>query len=224
MASLLKWGALPDIVSVQEAVSLITALCPEKKSALPKVINDAIRGDEIPLWCLSNGKWVEKFAGTTVPGTQTELYEFGINPTDFLVMLMKRGVPIPDELKPLSRAVSSTDSPSSAEPATTGPAEDQPLPLTSSDLASCFDGLHWNEKEWKKPLGDKPKWLQACVLIHGSRGKSQTHWNPVLIGAALVQQGHAQVRTVRSKFQTVHLLKPWLDSWKTYEADYLDRN
>jgi hypothetical protein len=97
-----------------------------------------------------------------------------------------------------------------------------PAPLTTGDIAHCFDGLRWGESEWRKPLGDKPKWLSECVAIPGRQGVSETRWNPVLIGAALVQQGHVKARNVRAKFQTVDLLKPWLDEWKTYEADNLD--
>ena len=105
---------------------------------------------------------------------------------------------------------------------TTG--NDVPLPLTTGNIAFSFDGLRWNAQQWKKPLGDKPKWLKACIAIPGVRGTSETRWNPVLIGAALVQQGHAKPNNVRAKFQTGHLLKPWLDAWKTYESDYLGSN
>ena len=100
---------------------------------------------------------------------------------------------------------------------------DGPAPLTTGDIAHCFDGLHWSESAWKKPLGDRPKWLAACVAIPGHRGVTQTHWNPVSIGAALAHQGHATARTVRARFQTTALLMPWLEAWKTYEADYLDK-
>lgn|GEM_PF-3992982 len=98
-----------------------------------------------------------------------------------------------------------------------------PTPLTTSDVAHCFAGLHWPTADaWKKPLGDKPKWLRDCVVIRGSQGRSETRWNPVLIGAALVRNGHAKPNSVRAKFQTVALLRPWLEAWKTYEADNLD--
>lgn len=98
-----------------------------------------------------------------------------------------------------------------------------PLPLTTGDIAFCFVGLRWmTEKEWKKPLGDKPKWLRACVAIDGSRGVRETRWDPVLIGAALVSTGHTTARSVRAKFQTKPLLLPWFESWKTYEADNID--
>lgn len=96
-----------------------------------------------------------------------------------------------------------------------------PLPLPTGDIAYCFAGLRWKtEDEWKKPLGDKPKWLEACIAIPAVRGVSETHWYPVLIGAALVRQGHVSARTVRAAFQTKPLLMPWLEAWKTYEADY----
>ena len=38
-------------------------------------------------------------------------------------------------------------------------ANNGPLPLTTGDIAFCFDGIRWNEQQWRKPLGDKPKWL-----------------------------------------------------------------
>jgi len=97
-----------------------------------------------------------------------------------------------------------------------------PAPLTTRDIAFCFAGLRWDEQGWKKPLGDKPKWLAECVAIPGQRGVSETRWNPVLIGAALVEPGHLTVRQVRARFQNVPLLHPWLDAWKTYEADNCD--
>lgn len=94
-----------------------------------------------------------------------------------------------------------------------------PLPLTTGDIAFCFADLRWDEQKWKKPLGDKPKWLAACIAIPGVRGVSETRWNPVLIGAALERQGHAKQNNIRAKFQTQPQLAPWLDAWKTYEAD-----
>lgn len=98
----------------------------------------------------------------------------------------------------------------------------EPLPVTTGEIAFAFDGLHgWSEEQWKKPLGDKPKWLAACVAIPGVQGVSETRWNPVLIGAALERDGHAKANSIRARFQTKPRLMPWLDAWKTYEADYL---
>ena len=101
-------------------------------------------------------------------------------------------------------------------------ASNEPLPLTTSDIAFCFDGIRWNEKGWRKPLGDKRKWLQSCVAIPGQRGVSETRWNPVLIAAALVDNGHTQARSIRARFQTKPQLRDWLEAWKTYESDYFD--
>lgn len=99
-----------------------------------------------------------------------------------------------------------------------------PTPLTTSDVAHSFAGLRWpTELAWKKPLGDKPKWLSGCIAIPGSRGRSETRWNPVLIGGALVHGGHVRVNRVRARFQTVPQLLPWLEAWKTYEADNFDK-
>lgn len=117
-----------------------------------------------------------------------------------------------------TQAVVPVDSSDGVEPVNAGP-----LSLTTGDIAFCFAGLRWKtEKEWKKPLGDKPKWLAACIVIPGVQGVSETRWSPVCIGAALVRGGHAKTNSVRAKFQTQSLLTPWLDEWKTYEADNLD--
>ena len=108
-----------------------------------------------------------------------------------------------------------TPSPAPVESDDTGPP-----PLTTGDIAFCFAGLRWpTEKAWKKPLGDKPKWLATCVVTEGVRGVSERRWSPVCIGAALVRGGHAKVNSVRAKFQTMPLLTPWLEEWKIYEAD-----
>ena len=55
----------------------------------------------------------------------------------------------------------------------------------------------------------------------GQRGGDSATWNPVTVGAALVSKKNIKVNSVRAKFQTVHLLKPWADRWKTYEAEFL---
>ena len=99
------------------------------------------------------------------------------------------------------------------------PKKDEPPPLTTNDIAFCFAGLRWNEQQWKKPLGDKRKWLAACIATAGVRGVSQTLWNPVLIGAALISEGHAKQNNIRGRFQAQPQLKPWLEAWKTYEDD-----
>ncbi len=113
--------------------------------------------------------------------------------------------------------VATAGAPGGVEPAKAGL-----LPLTTGDIAFCFAGLRWQtEEKWKRPLGNKPKWLAACIAIPGARGVSETRWNPVLIGASLVSAGYAKPKSVRAKFQTQPLLKPWLDEWKTYEADNL---
>jgi hypothetical protein len=99
-----------------------------------------------------------------------------------------------------------------------------PLPITTGDMAFCFAGLRWKtEAEWKRSLGNKPKWLLACVAIPGVRGVRETQWNPVCIGAALVNNGHVKANSVRARFQREPLLSAWFDEWKTYEADYLDK-
>jgi hypothetical protein len=97
-----------------------------------------------------------------------------------------------------------------------------PSPLTTADIAFCFAGLRGNtEEEWKILIGKGRGWIEKCLVQPGTRGRGGARklWNPVFIGAALVHNGHAKPNNVRAKFQTINLLKPWLESWKTYEAD-----
>ena len=112
------------------------------------------------------------------------------------------------------------DTPINAQLAEAGPA-----PLTTAEMAFCFAGLRRNtEEEWKILIGKGRGWIEKCLVQPGTRGRGGAPklWNPVLIGAALVRDGHAKPNNVRAKFQTVNLLKPWLESWKTYEADNFD--
>ena len=99
------------------------------------------------------------------------------------------------------------------------PDEDEPQPIATKDMADSFAGLRWNGAQWLTTLGNKPKWLDACLVLGGARGAGMRQWNPVLIGAHLVKMGHVKANSVRAKFQTQDALKPWLDAWKTYEAD-----
>lgn len=122
----------------------------------------------------------------------------------------------------LAKLASETSMPVPAVVGVSKDAKNAPHSLSTGEVAHCFAGLRWTEQQWKKPLGDKPKWLHACVVTCGVRGVIETQWDPVCIGAALVRAGHARVNNIRAKFQTVHLLKPWLEAWKTYEADNFD--
>lgn len=132
------------------------------------------------------------------------------------------GIPHQPRTTPLVSVESaSTPTPAPVRPETAQQSKEL-LPLTTGDIAFCFDGIRWTEQQWRKPLGDKPKWLKSCIAIPGVRGVSETRWNPILIAAALVNSGHTNARSVRAKFQKKPLLLPWLDAWKTYEADYLD--
>lgn len=109
------------------------------------------------------------------------------------------------------------------QPKTVHEVSTAPQPLTTAAIAECFAGLGWKTAEaWKKPLGDVPKWLASCLVQQGQRGVRERLWNPVQIGAALVAHKHLKANNIRARFQTMHLLMPWLDAWKTYEADYLD--
>jgi len=154
------------------------------------------------------------------------------------VALATAGVETPDSAQSVQPATQAAPPASSAaadvQPAPDGAADDaepqrkrddkcnKPTALTTGQIAAGFDGLRWTAERWKKPLGDVPKWLKNCRVISGIQGVKEAQWDPVLIGAHLVRQGHAKARSVRAKFQSSPPLKPWLEAWKTYEADNFD--
>ena len=98
-----------------------------------------------------------------------------------------------------------------------------PAFIPTTEAAFSFANLNgWDEDKWKKNLGTPAKWLERCIAIRGERGKRETLWNPVLIGAALVSEKSCSSKNIRSKFQTVPYLAPWLDAWKTYQVEFVD--
>ena len=103
--------------------------------------------------------------------------------------------------------------------------EPKPLPLTTLDIAHCFDGLYWNESKWKTNLGKRgknPGWLgEDSIAIPGKQGGNEIRWNPVRIGAALFAKQGVKPHSIRARFRTNRLLAEWLDEWNNYESQYL---
>jgi hypothetical protein len=99
-----------------------------------------------------------------------------------------------------------------------------PAPVTTLGVAQAFEDLRgWNFERWKKNLSNKPKWLKACMVTEGARGgKRQITWNPVLIGAALHNQGVKQ-HYIRARFMKKGSpIAHWFQEWKDYETEHLD--
>ena len=60
------------------------------------------------------------------------------------------------------------------------------------------------------------------MVTEGARGKRQITWNPVLIGAALLNKD-AKQNQIRARFMKAGSpIARWLQEWKDYEAEYLD--
>lgn len=113
----------------------------------------------------------------------------------------------------------------------TSETSDQPVtpePLSTSEMAFCFAELYKrNEDQWMKALGKvkSTQWLGPSVHTPGRRGRGQpgTLWNPVELGAALVENGHETLKSVRSRFQTKPALIPWLPLWRDCEDERFSR-
>lgn len=93
--------------------------------------------------------------------------------------------------------------------------------LSSPEVAQAFADLRgWKQDVWASKCGDPPDWLAAARVIPGQRGVTAATWDPVQIANALVDRFSVPTRTVRARFQTDSLLKPWLAAWKEHEATY----
>ena len=96
-----------------------------------------------------------------------------------------------------------------------------PTPLTSAQIAECFHGLARNDAEdWKRILANKPTWLLPSNISRGTQGGPGATWNPVLFGAELIRRKEVRKSTIRSRFQTLPLLRSWLEQWEEYEDSY----
>ena len=101
-----------------------------------------------------------------------------------------------------------------------------PRALKTTEIAECFGTLgHMTKLDYaqlKSRLGQKPKWLMPALVTPGQLGVREITWNPVKIGAALINKRNASRRSVRSLFQTKDTLKPWLGEWDMYESNFMD--
>ena len=95
----------------------------------------------------------------------------------------------------------------------------EPQPVNTRAMADSFAGLHWTGDDWVNKLGSNLVWVKNCLVTGCGQGEGMRQWNPVLIGAYLVNMSHKKTNSVRARFQTEDALIPWLDEWKTYEAN-----
>jgi hypothetical protein len=222
------WGQF-ETLTVGEVALMMKGIDPRLETELP-LWADTDTENEIRMLtgAVREGTLVGYPDGSGIPKLTTD-----VSVSSLITWLRSRGYVMLADGLDAARSARSQDitsgdpghidpSPTAAALPGSATANTSPPPLTTTDVAVCFGDLKWSSAEWKKPLGDKPVWLSKCLVVAGERGVRETRWNPVLIGAALVQQGHVKANSVRARFQTKDPLKPWLDEWKTYEADHLD--
>lgn len=84
--------------------------------------------------------------------------------------------------------------------------------LSKNSIIVIFDGLYWKSDQWKRNLGDVPKWLECALVLKGSRPKRVSHtWNPVLIGIALIESQNIDLRKLDKVFKS---LDDWNEEWQ----------
>lgn len=107
-----------------------------------------------------------------------------------------------------------------------------PPAVSTSDIAAAFDGIKWSRADWAANLqkGDATSgWLVAARVQRGQPGPDRpSTWDPVLLGAQLVQKGvmNAAGRPLtkteisallRDRFATVPCFRPWHRAWLSHE-------
>jgi len=148
LQTLEQWGALPEVLAIQDAATLIGSMCGQNPAALRKLITDAVVNHELRFWGLSHhGGWVESMFRVFYPyegkprvrldpngdiknieaylkteGARLHVEATGVNPADILELLQKRGRKIPDGLRSLLRKHEAT--PAADEKSTPAKTED----------------------------------------------------------------------------------------------------
>lgn len=130
-----------------------------------------------------------------------------------------RQIPVLEGLQPLA-AEPQAETPSPAPVGDVGasdgvePDKAGPLPLTTNEIANCFNGFRdWDVKRWKRELGSPDNWLRDCQHSKGTRGKGgyESTWWPVKIALALASQDQKSARHLPARFKRLEQLKPWLE-------------
>lgn len=102
------------------------------------------------------------------------------------------------------------------------PARDGPAPLTTSQIASCFNGFHgWDFDHWRSNLQTPAPWLKKCQHRAGNQGKPviESTWWPIEIAKALDKK-HPKIRSkLHARFKIQLPLKPWIESIESHLPD-----
>ena len=124
LATLHAWGHLPERLPIPDTARLLAHLTRQNFSALQKIILDAVRLGDCPVWGLSHhGHWVEGMHRVILPYSAKPRIKVGANgttmkiqlgnigkphieamavkPIDVIGLLIKRGRKVPDELREL---------------------------------------------------------------------------------------------------------------------------
>ncbi len=97
--------------------------------------------------------------------------------------------------------------------------------IKTSDLAFCFADCikDLTESKIKQKLGkvSQTAWLKPALSTKGTRGKggTESQWNALIFGGLLHTKFQVPLKTIRARFQTKLILAPYLETWKTYEAE-----
>lgn len=86
-----------------------------------------------------------------------------------------------------------------------------PKPLDTRTLADALDGIEDRRAdEWRRLLGDAPKWAMLARVSPGVRGRAAATWNPVALAHALTRRGVTQAQIARLFRERVEL-EAWRD-------------
>lgn len=121
-----QWGGLPEVLPLPDAARFFAHKCQQNPAAILRVLESAVQDNSIRFWGLSsNGQWIEsmirvlhrfadkprlnqdsgQFKVRLAPNGKLHSEAMGVNPSDVVALLVKRGRKIPEELKHLLPSV-----------------------------------------------------------------------------------------------------------------------
>lgn len=89
-----------------------------------------------------------------------------------------------------------------------------PVGLTNQQIATVFQNLHFNDKQWKRNLADPPLWLKEARLHRGERSrKHPARWDPVRIALAFLDKGIPLKKIDLAFFSHAKIMADWRTVW-----------
>ena len=102
--------------------------------------------------------------------------------------------------------------------------------VPTSEIAGAFSGIKWDEKQWKRQLGNGSQiWLKNTQITKGLPGRQiggvriESTWNPVKIASVLAQKSYS-IHKISKSFKSTPKMLEWLYEWEEYRETHYPVN